>query len=134
VTLAEVEGARVWGRCFEISEDAVPDVYPYLLEREKQYDLETDLTCYAPCLETGEERVVVPRAKTWIATPDRQKNPNYLGPLPLDQLSQQIATSRGPSGPNSEYLFMLCEAMREYGLEDDELFELERQVQARLGQ
>ena len=63
---------------------------------------------------------------------DTEKNPNYLGPLPLSELSAQIASSTGPSGPNSQYLFMLCEAMREYGLHDDDLFELEKQVQSRL--
>ena len=77
---------------------------------------------------------MVEQATTWIATSDRSKNPNYLGPLDLDQLSLQIATSEGPSGPNSEYLFMLCDAMRKYGLDDSELFALEEAVQKRLSE
>ena len=132
VTLEKRENAKVWGRAFRISQDNVADVYPYLLEREKQYDLECNLDLFSVCGETGSEQVVVEQAKTWIATSDREKNPNYLGPAPLEELSLQISQSVGPSGPNSEYLFMLCKAMRQYGLEDQEMFDLEKLVQSHL--
>ena len=78
--------------------------------------------------------MAVEEALTWIATSDRAKNPNYLGPLPLHQLAAQIATCAGPSGPNSEYLFMLCGALREHGLADPLTFELEMQVRKHLGE
>ena len=67
MTLAEQKDAKVWGRAFKIREDDVPEVYAYLLEREKQYDLETDFELYN--VTDGEENVVVEAAKTWIATP-----------------------------------------------------------------
>jgi cation transport protein ChaC len=131
VTLDREDNAVVWGRAFRIGKDNVAEVYSYLLEREKQYDFEAKLDLFQTS-EDGVEKVVVEQATTWIATSDRSKNPNYLGPLDLDQLSAQIAHSRGPSGPNSEYLFMLCEAMRKYALEDSELFALEEAVQKHL--
>ncbi|UPQ97405.1 cation transport protein ChaC [Chloropicon primus] len=134
VTLHEEAGAVVWGRAFEVRDEDWEDggIYAYLKEREKQYDLEARLPLFQVCEETGEERVAVEEALTWIATPDRALNPNYLGPLPLEQLAKQIAISSGPSGPNSEYLFMLADAMREHGLGDAELFQLEEEVRAQL--
>mmetsp|Transcript_7154 Transcript_7154/g.18290 ORF Transcript_7154/g.18290 Transcript_7154/m.18290 type:complete len:81 (-) Transcript_7154:158-400(-) len=58
----------------------------------------------------------------------RRTNPNYLGPVPLAALAQQIATSEGPSGRNCEYLFELARAFRRFQLEDAFLFELEKEV------
>jgi cation transport regulator ChaC len=77
--------------------------------REKQYDHRA----YVDVFTDSEERPTVPGALTFIATPDTLANPNYLGPAPLDAIARQIATSRGPSGPNYEYLFSIADAMRE---------------------
>lgn len=132
VTLEGRAGAVVWGRAFDIGDDgddATKEILATLRIREKQYDLEKTLDLYEA---SGE--VAVRDALTWIATPNRETNPNYLGPASLDDLSAQIARSRGPSGPNSEYVFMLAKAMREYGLEDDDLFRIEAKVKGLLGE
>lgn len=70
---------------------------------------------------------VVKGATVYVGT---GTNPNYLGPAPLEEIALQIATSVGPSGPNPEYLFHLCNAMRELcpTAVDEHLFELETLV------
>lgn len=65
--------------------------------------------------------------KVYIASPE---NEDYLGPAPLDDIAKQIATSKGPSGYNYEYLLNLANAVRTRfpNFEDTHLFELEKKV------
>jgi cation transport regulator ChaC len=49
----------------------------------------------------------------YIASEDRTRNSNYLGPATVEELAAQIASAHGPSGPNAEYLYRLAEAMAE---------------------
>ncbi|HEY2776143.1 MAG TPA: gamma-glutamylcyclotransferase [Candidatus Binatia bacterium] len=53
------------------------------------------------------------------------RNPNYLGPAPLDELAAQIRAARGHSGPNAEYVCRLADSLRRLGAEDPHVFELE---------
>jgi cation transport regulator ChaC len=59
----------------------------------------------------------------YIAT---HENAAYLGPATEREIARQIATSCGPSGPNSEYLLELAKALRELGKNDPHVFEIER--------
>lgn len=49
----------------------------------------------------GGPRVAVQGALTYIASPDRGRNANYLGPAEPEAIAAQIASSAGPSGHNS---------------------------------
>jgi cation transport protein ChaC len=57
-------------------------------------------------------------------------NHNYLGPAEPAAIAAQIARARGPSGPNSEYLLRLAEALRLLGADDPHVFELESRLRA----
>ncbi|OAB63117.1 gamma-glutamylcyclotransferase [Leptolyngbya valderiana BDU 20041] len=57
-------------------------------------------------------------------------NPAFLGPEEPDAMAAQIASSKGPSGSNRDYLLQLAEALRGIGAEDDHVFDLERRVQS----
>jgi cation transport regulator ChaC len=61
----------------------------------------------------------------YIAATD---NHAYLGPAPLPEMAQQIATSTGPSGANLDYLLQLAEALRLIEADDPHVFELEAAV------
>ncbi|EFN57632.1 hypothetical protein CHLNCDRAFT_12490, partial [Chlorella variabilis] len=123
VTLERCEGAVTWGAAFRLAGDAEQRrrTWEYLEWREKQYDLRLKVPVYTAATGARQPRLV---ALTFVATADRAANPNFLGPAPLEEVARQIATARGPSGPNSEYLFRLADAMRGMGVQDEELFVL----------
>ena len=50
----------------------------------------------------------------YIGLPD---NPQFMGPQDPHALAKHINRSRGPSGENVEYLFMLEQALKELGKE-----------------
>jgi cation transport regulator ChaC len=58
------------------------------------------------------------------------ENEHYIGPAPLETMAHQIFQSIGQSGKNKEYLYNLCQAMRQISEEavDNHLLELEDAV------
>jgi len=71
-----------------------------------------------------------PRRAEGIAYVARAGNPNFLGPAPLDEIAGQVRRSRGPSGPNPEYVLRLAATLRALGLEDEHVFALAERVGA----
>lgn len=71
----------------------------------------------------------------YIAT---DRNHLWLGDAPLENIAEQIVSSRGPSGHNVEYLLRLAQFMREelnlVDTHDEHLFELERLVIAKISE
>lgn len=61
----------------------------------------------------------------YLATAD---NAAFLGNAPLDDIARQISTAHGPSGPNSDYLLHLADALEDLGAEDSHVFTLAERV------
>ncbi len=117
LTLVPVPGARCRGVAWRVEHS----VYEHLDHREKNgYDRHR----VAMQLEGRSAPV---EGTFYVASAD---NPAFLGPEANEVMARHIASSRGPSGPNRDYLLSLAEALRGIGAEDEHVFDLERRVRA----
>jgi cation transport regulator ChaC len=57
-------------------------------------------------------------------------NAAFLGPASEHDIARQIAAARGRSGPNSEYLLALAEALRTLGKHDEHVQAIARHLGA----
>jgi glutathione-specific gamma-glutamylcyclotransferase len=114
VTLVEDAGAICHGMAYLVT----PEEFAHLDHREKNgyLRLATEIR-----FDTGSSV----EGLVYIAT---QENAAYLGPASERDIARQIAASRGPSGPNSEYLLGLAKALRELGKDDPHVFAIERHL------
>eukprot|EP00850_Spirogloea_muscicola_P021507 SM000252S09059 [mRNA] locus=s252:98839:101363:+ [translate_table: standard] len=114
---------KEWGAayCIEGGPEAEEATRAYLEIREKQYDVRATVDFLTR--DCGSEPAVS-NVLTYIATTNKQRNPNYLGEASVDDIARQIASAVGPSGPNYEYLFQLREALVQQEAEVEEETEL----------
>lgn len=116
VTLEPCEGEVCWGVAYKVSGDENEEIaLSYLEVREKQYDMKAYLDFYTGANSTTP---AIHGVMVYIASPDTEVNPNYLGPAPLEEMAKQVVQAEGPTGPNREYLFLLEEALNQLGCED----------------
>jgi len=111
--------AKVWGISLEI-DDSDTKTLANLREREKRFQ-QISLSFYP------QDMSQTFKVNLFVAD---EKNPLFLGDAPIDEMVTQILQSRGPSGPNSDYLFNLAQSMKCIGDEayDDHLKDLETAV------
>jgi cation transport regulator ChaC len=114
VTLVPDPGATCHGMAYLVT----PQVFAHLDHREKNGYLR--LATEIRFEDGGSVEGLV-----YIAT---HENAAYLGPATERDIALQIAASRGPSGPNSEYLLELAKALRDLGKEDQHVFEIEKHL------
>ncbi|GAB3465940.1 gamma-glutamylcyclotransferase [Massilia terrae] len=114
VTLVPEAGAVCHGVAYLVT----PEEFAHLDHREKNgyLRLATDIHFDDGSSEEG---------LVYIAT---RENAAYLGPATEWDIARQIATARGPSGPNSEYLLELAKALRMLGKTDQHVFEIEKHL------
>ena len=122
VTLLADEPHQCWGMAYRLDQSESERITAQLDHRE-QGGYERHAVDVRTPHGTIEEALI------YIATPD---NPHFAGPAPTDEIARQIATAEGPSGPNTEYLFELAEALRQIDAQDEHVFELEAAVRRRL--
>ncbi|KAJ7513357.1 hypothetical protein O6H91_24G002300 [Diphasiastrum complanatum] len=126
LTLEPLEDAICWGAAYRVSgRENEQRVLSYLEVREKNHDLRAYLDVY---MDSSSTEPAVSGALVFIATKDKNKNMNYLGAAPSEEMAIQIAEAVGPSGPNFEYLFRLEEALIEIGHPDEDVINLANKV------
>lgn len=113
-TLVPQEGATCNGMAYLIT----PEVFSHLDHREKNGYLRLPIDIGFDDRDSVEGLV-------YIAHTD---NAAFLGEAPEHAIARQIAAARGPSGPNRDYLLDLAHALRELGLDDPHVFEIERHL------
>jgi cation transport regulator ChaC len=111
VTLVEAPGRRCQGMAYYVAED----VFQHLDHREKNGYVRVDTSLY---LDDG-------RAHPGTVYIADETNHAFLGAESMSAMAAHIARSQGPSGSNRDYLLTLARALRELGIHDDHVFELE---------
>ncbi|KAL8933586.1 MAG: hypothetical protein Q9216_006294 [Gyalolechia sp. 2 TL-2023] len=98
----------VWGAAYHIPPEHVSEVRSYLDIREiNGYSIQ-----YTPFQPADLTLPVLGECMVYIGLPE---NPQFLGVQDPDELARHIWKSKGPSGENKEYLFMLEEALNGLG-------------------
>ncbi|MCH8493592.1 MAG: gamma-glutamylcyclotransferase [Idiomarina sp.] len=112
-TLIEAEQESCVGMAYEVT----PDVFEHLDHREKNGYLRF-FSEFEWLDGSGSTEGLV-----YVAGPT---NEAYLGEATEVEIAHHIAGSVGPSGPNSEYLLKLANALRELNAHDEHVFAIER--------
>ncbi|NHZ95350.1 gamma-glutamylcyclotransferase [Massilia sp. CCM 8734] len=111
-TLVAQQGAVTAGMAYLIT----PEVFTHLDHREKNGYLRLAIEIR---FDDGSSELGL----VYIATED---NAAFLGEASERDIARQIARSHGPSGANRDYLIELAHALRELGMEDAHVFDIER--------
>ena len=125
VTLVADTQSICWGVAYQVAGESLESIFSYLDEREQGGFLRHQVDFYPKTTTTDAPAPAVTTAVVYIAQDD---NPHYLGPTSVSEMALQIFHSKGPSGSNRDYLLRLAESLRDLGVTDEHVTELERHV------
>ena len=118
VTLIREAATECWGTAFRIDPGDSNAILADLDHREKA-GYERHMVGFE-CRAARPLNVLV-----YVAGRD---NPNFIGPEAPEATAAVARTSVGPSGPNTEYVTRLAQALRTMGASDPHVFEIDRRV------
>jgi cation transport protein ChaC len=119
-TQHETPEERVWGAAYHIPSSHVAEVRSYLDIREiNGYSIQ--FTPFYPASPSCPKSTSPPQPMKTLVYIGLPSNPQFLGPQDPQKLAEHILNSRGPSGENKEYLYMLEEGLRGLSTESDDL-------------
>jgi len=116
VTLTALPGERCSGVAFRVAASDHEEVLANLDVRESGGFERVELPFFFAAHPPREARVLV-----YVASP---RNPNFLGPAPVQEMVAQIRTAVGESGSNADYVLRLAETLRSLAIDDPHVFEL----------
>jgi len=118
VTLVRSDDEKaVWGVAYDVADEHWDDVLELLDIRERHGYVRTVADLFT------EAHGAAGRAVVYHAH-EPQSSTAFTGPEDVAVTAEVIATSRGPSGRNDEYLFSLKESLNDWGLPPDPYLEL----------
>jgi cation transport regulator ChaC len=118
VTLVPAEGETCGGCAYRIDPAVTDEVLTALDERESAgFDRIRREVLDAP---GG-----APFAEALVYVADAT-NPHFLGPLDERAIASWVRRSKGPSGPNADYVLQLHDALAELGIEDAHVEQIAR--------
>ncbi|GAA6019771.1 hypothetical protein JCM11491_005246 [Sporobolomyces phaffii] len=120
---------HVWGKIYHIPPENSAEIWAYLDHREKDGYTQRTVDVYG-LTPAGDECIVERGVRVYVGETD---NPSFAGGESMDALSSRIAESVGPSGPNKEYLYEVCNSVRQLCPESEDryLAQLENLVRSK---
>ncbi len=117
-TLIQCPRASCAGMAYQCAHQELTDILKQLDVREKGGYQRIEVDLY---FHDG------PTAKgvTYLAGPG---NSDYLGKAPVAEIAIQVASAKGPSGLNSDYVRQLADALRSLDTDEPHLFDIERML------
>ena len=110
---------KVWGAAYHIPALKVPEVRAYLDIREiNGYSIQ--YTPFHPASNQPNTTKSHPEPIKCLVYIGLPSNPQFLGPQDPQELAAHILKSRGPSGENKEYLYMLETALLDLSAESED--------------